>query len=239
MGEPGDKAKKESFAEQIDWTNWINHELKTPLNRMESLLQGLSKSPRCGFEEKKIIFKLNDSLKECKSTLDSLYFYNKIKVNKVRPRLTLTDINMVLKNAIQDIESSLALKGHQVILELEPLFPIPLDEQLFKRAVLNVIENAIKFSPSKSKILISSEEIGDKILVQVADQGPGIKKSTLSNIFQPYFRSEDHKNIPGTGLGLYITESFIGFHGGKVEVDSVEGSGTTFTFTLPKEQPGV
>ena len=168
---------------QIDWTNWINHELKTPLNRIDGLLLSLNKSPNCGFEEKKMILKMQDSLLECRNTLDSLYLYNKIKLNEIKPKIEYRDVNKVTLSAVQDVEALSSAKGVKIIVETEPLFPIPLDEQLFRRAFLNILENAIKFSPHEGKILISTEDLNDSVVVQIADQGVGMAADQLTKIF--------------------------------------------------------
>lgn len=220
---------------QIDWTNWINHELKTPLNRMESLLASLDKSPKCGFDEKKIILKMKDSLLECRTTLDSLYLFNKIQLKKISPKISHKDVNKIVLSAVHDAGPLAEVKGVQIMVETEPLFPIPIDEQLFKRAFLNILENAIKFSPAEGKILLSTEEIEGKIVIQIADQGVGMSEKELSEIFKPYYRVEETSHLPGTGLGLFIAKSFIDFHSGDVEVDSIQGEGSTFTIELPKE----
>lgn len=219
---------------QIDWTNWINHELKTPLNRMESLLMSLEKSPNSGFDEKKIILKIQDSLSECRNTLDSLYLYNKIQLGKIAPKITHKDVNKIVLGAVQDAEILAKTKGVKIMVETEPLFPIPLDEQLFKRAFLNILENAIKFSPHEGKILLSTEDMEDSVVIQIADQGVGMSIESVEEIFEPYYRVEETAHLPGTGLGLFITKKFIDFHGGQIEVDSVVGEGSTFTIQLPK-----
>lgn len=219
---------------QIDWTNWINHELKTPLNRMESLLISLDKSPNCGFDEKKIILKIQDSLLECRSTLDSLYLYNKIQLKKISPKISHKDVNMIVLSAVQDAEPLAKIKGIKIMVETEALFPIPLDEQLFKRAFSNILENAIKFSSNEGKILLSTEEMDSKVIIQIADQGVGMTEKNSEEIFEPYYRVEETAHLPGTGLGLFITKKFIDFHSGQIEVDSVLGEGSTFTIQLPK-----
>lgn len=226
MGSQGD--------EQIDWTNWINHELKTPLNRMESLLLNLQKSPQCGFEEKKTIMLIQDSLNECRNTLDSLYLYNKLQLKKIAPHFNSVDVNKVVQTSIQDLGQVALAKGVKITLEIEPLFPLKLDEQLFKRAFLNILENAIKYSPPEGKVLISTEEIENNVVIQVADQGAGMTEEDQSSIFKPYVRLDKNQHIPGTGLGLYIAKKFIDFHQGRIDVDSVEGEGSTFTIQLDK-----
>lgn len=219
---------------QIEWTNWIQHELKTPLNRMESLIDSLNKQKALDFEGKKMLLKLKDSLTETKSILDSLYLFNKIEQGQITPHLEHKDVNPIIMSAVQDSEVLAKLKGVSFMVETEPLFPIQIDEQLFRQAFLNILENAVKFSPSETKVLLSTEEIEGYVVIQIADQGLGMNEEALSKIFQPYFRAEETAHKPGTGLGLYIASRFIEFHGGEVEVDSVQDQGSTFTIKLPK-----
>jgi signal transduction histidine kinase len=223
-------------SEPIDWTNWLNHELKTPLNRMESLILSLEKRPSMGFEEKKLMLSLKTSLDECRSTIDSLYLYNKIQIEKIHPKLDHHDINALVSQVCQDLDSQAERKAVKFVIESEPLFPLPLDEQLFKRALSNIISNAIKFSPEDSRVLISTESIKDKVYVQVADQGVGVEESQQNKIFEPYYRIEDTAHLPGTGLGLYIAKKFMKYMDGDIFVDSEKGAGTTFTIELPSSQ---
>lgn len=225
-------------SEPIDWTNWLNHELKTPLNRMESLLLSLEKRPAMGFEEKKLMISLKASLDECRSTIDSLYLYNKIQIEKIHPKLDHHDINALVSQVCQDLDSMAEKKAVKFVIESDPLFPQPLDEQLFKRALSNIISNAIKFSPEDSSILVSTEAIKDKVYVQVADQGVGMEEEQQSKIFEPYYRIEDTAHLPGTGLGLYISQKFMRYMDGDILVDSEKGAGTTFTLELPSSQGG-
>jgi len=220
----------------IEWTNWIQHELKTPISRMESLVQNLERQDELSFDSRKIILNLKDSIEESKSILDSLFLFNKIESERIKPNFSLKDINTIIMGAVQDSEPLAKAKGIVISIETEPLFPVAVDEQLFRRAFLNILENAIKFSPPEKKILLSTEEIDDKIVVQIADQGLGMTKEVSSKVFDAYYRSEGTSRIPGTGLGLYISKRFIEFHNGLIELDSEVDGGTTFTIKLPKLQ---
>ena len=220
-------------SEPIDWTNWLNHELKTPLTRMESLIFSLEKRPSMGFEEKKLMISLKTSLDECRSTIDSLYLYNKIQIEKIYPKFDHFDLNTIVSQVCQDLGSMAERKAVKFVIESEPLFPIPLDEQLFKRALSNIISNAIKFSPEDTSILISTESINDKVYVQVSDQGVGMEEDKMKRIFEPYYRIEETAHLPGTGLGLYISQNFMKYMNGEISVDSEAGAGTTFTLELP------
>lgn len=219
---------------QIEWTNWIQHELKTPLNRMESLVDSLNKQSDLDFEGQKKLLKLKDALAETKSILDSLYLFNKIEQGLITPHIVQKDINPIIMTAVQDSEVLAKLKGVSFMVETEPLFPIKIDEQLFRQAFLNILENAIKFSPSETRVLLSTEEVEGFVVIQIADQGLGMSEEALAKIFDPYFRAEETAHKPGTGLGLYIARRFIEFHGGEIEVDSIENQGSTFTIKLPK-----
>ena len=99
----------------------------------------------------------------------------------------------------------------------------------------NLIENAVKYSPEKSRVLVSSEETNGKVRIQISDQGPGIPADELSNIFMKFFRSKDAKASPikGSGLGLYLAKYFVELHAGTLTVDSTPGQGSTFTVELP------
>lgn len=217
----------------MDWTHWINHELKTPLNRVESLLMTLEKSSKCGFDEKKLIMMMKRSLSDCRSTLDSLYLYNKIEMGEIKARFDQVDLNKLVSQSVQDSQHLANLKGLKLIVETEPLFPIYLDEQLFKRAFLNLLENAIKFSPNETKILISTEVVKENVYVQVSDQGEGISEDQISKVFKPYSRLDEASHAPGSGLGLYIAKKFLDLHHGKIEVDSEKGTGSTFSLVVP------
>lgn len=220
----------------IEWTNWIQHELKTPISRMESLVSSLDRQEELGFESRKIVLKLQDSIIESKSILDSLFLFNKIESGSIEPKFSLKDINTIVMGAVQDSEPLARLKGISISVETEPLFPIPLDEQLFRQAFLNILENAIKFSPPEKKILLSTEEIDEYVVLQIADQGLGMTEEEAGKVFDAYYRTEHSSRVPGTGLGLYISKRFIDFHGGEIELDSELEGGTTFTIKIPKKR---
>jgi signal transduction histidine kinase len=98
-----------------------------------------------------------------------------------------------------------------------------------------LIDNAIKYSPTGSKVIVRSREEEGFIRVEVQDFGPGIPKNQLPLMFRKFsrFLRPLKEQVKGTGLGLYLSKYFIELHGGTIRLQSVEGQGTTFTFTLP------
>src|SRR5690606_34227659 len=119
--------------------------------------------------------------------------------------------------------------------ELEPLFSLKIDEHLLRQVFTNLIENAIKYSPENSSILVTSEDSPGGVTVQIADQGIGMSEEDLENIFQKFYRSKRTANTMGSGLGLYLSKYFVELHEGRISVESHINQGSTFTVFLPYE----
>lgn len=113
------------------------------------------------------------------------------------------------------------------------------DERLIKQALLNVLSNAIKFTPAGGSVTVemAQEETG-AVSVRVTDTGSGIAEDDLSSIFEPFQQVDSSLTRPfeGTGLGLPLTKSFMALHGGRIEIESRLGEGTRVTLTLPPER---
>lgn len=108
-----------------------------------------------------------------------------------------------------------------------------IDKRLIEQSIVNVIGNAIKYSPGKNRISVTAEVDGKSVVVKVRDFGVGIPQKEIGKIFGRYFRASTSSGIPGTGIGLNLTEMIIEQHRGHIAVDSVVGEGTTITIRLP------
>jgi signal transduction histidine kinase len=99
----------------------------------------------------------------------------------------------------------------------------------------NLLDNALNYTPEDGQITVTAQSDGSFVNVSVADTGIGISQKNLHKIFERFFRSEsaEVQSVPGTGLGLSIVRSLIQMHGGRLNVESEIGKGSTFTFTLP------
>jgi signal transduction histidine kinase len=126
-----------------------------------------------------------------------------------------------------------------------PLPRLWADERLLKQALLNVLSNAVKFTPSGGSIRMTAtmesrgepwgEPRGDKLTIEIADTGLGIAAAQLSRVFEPFHRGDGAMNrrFEGTGLGLPLARSFVDLHGGSLTLDSIQGVGTTVRLSLP------
>jgi signal transduction histidine kinase len=105
---------------------------------------------------------------------------------------------------------------------------------LLRSILSNLITNAIKFSPGKEKVIVSIAEVGDHVEISVKDEGIGIPKDELDNIFEPFLRGKNAESIPGTGLGLSITKNAVELLKGKLHAESQLDSGTVFKVLIPR-----
>jgi signal transduction histidine kinase len=114
--------------------------------------------------------------------------------------------------------------------ELPPVF---VDPDRLERIMLNLLTNALKYSPPGTEVIISADRVDEEIRVSVTDSGNGIAAEDLPLIFDRFFRAKHLSRTEGLGLGLYITKMLVEAHGGRIHVDSELGKGSTFSLTLP------
>ncbi len=107
------------------------------------------------------------------------------------------------------------------------------DEARIEQVLVNLIHNAIKFTLPGGRINISAKADGDKLIVSVSDTGVGISEDDLPRVFERFYKADRARAGGGTGLGLAIAKHVVEAHGGRIRVESVEGRGATFSFTLP------
>jgi signal transduction histidine kinase len=108
------------------------------------------------------------------------------------------------------------------------------DSLLFRRALENLLENAIKYSPPRTKVALEVRDRGQEVLFAVKDQGPGIAPEDLPHLFEIYYRGGDAEKERGFGVGLATVKRIIDAHGGRIRVESAPGRGAVFSFTLPR-----
>jgi signal transduction histidine kinase len=170
--------------------------------------------------------------------VDDFTFHVRLKSGVLTPEFASTDLNKLLKDVKKEF-SVQAAKKHQVIeVELaEDLQFAFLDRKLFERAINNLMQNAINYTPKGGRISLKTEYsiVGKQIFpaISVSDTGPGIPAEQISQLFDMYFRSQNAGGVRGAGLGLTIVKAVAEAHGGRVEVDSELGKGSTFYIYLP------
>jgi len=152
-------------------------------------------------------------------------------------------VSAALENVLTLVRERAGRHGLGLELNVTPgLGEIDADELKFKQIMLNLLSNALKFTPSGGRITVSAGRAGDEVCIAVADTGVGIPPEHHESIFEEFRQvgGESSARREGTGLGLTLTRKFVELHGGTIRVDSAPGQGSTFTFTLsttPRQFP--
>jgi hypothetical protein len=219
----------------------MSHDLKTPLARIQGMTDLIKRDHNAlSTAQAEAVDTIKSSSEDLVKFINTILNYTKIESQGIELHVESRDINQLVRETIKKFDFMAKSKGINFVLELEPLFSISLDPELIRQVLANLIENAIKYSPEGSKILISTEESTNGVMIQVADQGIGIPSDEISNVFMKFFRSKNAKSstIKGSGLGLYLAKYFVELHGGEISVESSLGAGSTFSIVLPiQKQP--
>ena len=213
----------------------MSHDLKTPLARIQGMADIIRKDTSNLNETQLLALEtIFDSSEELMEFIGSILSLSRIHSKNLKLQLRSRDVNQVLRNVVRRCEHLAKRKGIDIASELEPLFSIKVDEDLLKTVFTNLLENAIKYSPDSSRILITSEEINNEMVIQISDQGRGIALEEIPHIFDRFYRARNSRNdTPGNGLGLYLAKYFVELHNGRIEVESVVNKGSTFSVHLP------
>lgn len=220
-------------------TNFIgmmSHDLKTPLARIQGMIEIVlrDKNPLSD-DQKQAVKSIQSSTEDLLNFISSILNFSRLETEGVQLNLKSKDVNTLVEEVLQKCDYLAKEKKIKIIKDLEPLFSMKMDPDLIRQVISNLIENAIKYSPSGSQITVKTEEKDNKVFVLVSDQGIGIPEDEMPRLFMKFFRSRKAKNsaVKGSGLGLYLSRYFVELHNGKLTVKSAENKGSTFTIELP------
>jgi two-component system sensor histidine kinase KdpD len=209
------------------------HEFKTPLTSIRAATTSLLSSPDQPMESRNELLAVADEeAQHLQALIDDALDMARVESDHVRVRRELTDP----KEFIEDVVASLhtQIDNRAVEIRAEPALPqLPLDRRLLKLALKQVLDNALKYSPPRSPIVVRVSNGGDAVHFDITDRGPGIPEQEQGRLFERFYRSPSVKNqVPGFGLGLAIANSIVQAHHGQFVVNSSPGE-TTFRVTLP------
>lgn len=222
-----------------DFVANVSHELKTPITSIkgftETLLDGAKEDPKSLEAFLNIIFVESERLQ---TLIEDLLELSKIEQHRFNLEIKSFDLTSIISEVIRMLDFKAVDKGItlEFNVDLQSL-TIEGDPFRLKQVFINVINNAIMYTPNGGKITVSIEEKGDLILVKVADTGIGIEKQEIPRIFERFYRVDKarSRNSGGTGLGLAIVKHLIEAHKGTISVVSELGKGSIFTISLKKK----
>ena len=221
-----------------DFVANVSHELRTPVSSIkgyaETLLEGALEDKKNAKEFLKIIHSDSDRLARL---IDDLLDLSKIESGRLRMGLKPCATRPIVERVVSGLSRQVADKSIAITIDMpKDLSKIMADEARIAQVLLNLIDNAVKYTPREGKITILAKVKNAFVQIDVSDTGVGIPEKDLPRIFERFYRVDKARSreLGGTGLGLSIVKHIIQAHNGEVFVQSVEGQGSTFTFTIPK-----
>ncbi|MEW6386643.1 MAG: ATP-binding protein [Thermodesulfobacteriota bacterium] len=220
-----------------DFVANVSHELKTPVTSIkgfvETLLAGALQEPENAENFLRIIARQADRLNEIINDILSL---SRIEQDADRGQIFLTAqrVKGVLAAALEVCEPKAQARGITVLLQCPDDLRARINAPLLEQAVVNLVDNAIKYSEENREVRVEAERAGPEVIIRVRDQGSGIKPEHLPRLFERFYRVDPGRSRQsgGTGLGLAIVKHIAQAHGGKVTVASTPGEGSIFSLHL-------
>ena len=234
------KELKKIIAVRSDWISISAHELRTSLAANKWILKmfldkdfGTITTEQEGFMKKAF-----DATERMLSLVNDMLAANHAQDAVLEYHFTTSDMIKIIDDVIFDFHGESFKKGIEIIfLKPEALIaPIKMDTEKIRVVIQNLIENALKYSPRGTTVIISVKDSATELQISVKDQGIGIPTLEQPQIFEKFFRASNAKaqEAVGSGLGLYTTELIVTAHGGKLWFESEPEHGTTFYMTIPR-----
>jgi PAS domain S-box-containing protein len=210
-----------------------SHELKTPLTSVKGYLQLIShKKEILPDSVKQYIDKAITSINKLQRLVSDLLDVSKIQAGRLEYPLAPTDLTELIRLSVENARHIYPL--HHIESHCETGLAVNGNDERLEQVIMNLINNAVKYSPSNNTIIVKAEKHQDKVRVSVTDFGIGLSEEQKGKIFERFYRVEDKKYMSsGLGMGLYISQEIINNHNGTINVDSKPGKGATFYFDLP------
>lgn len=228
---------EKSFRSQKQFIANASHELRTPLTTMEGQLEVVLMKKRDENEYRQIISSALEETRALRVTTNNLLLLTKAESELLGREMRIHRVDEILFSALEDARQRhphrLVEMEYADIPDDEKLLMVKGNEDLIRNALLNILENAFKYSKSGSKVRVNMQTGLNWIVIEIKDQGEGIDPNDMQKIYEPFFRSERTNNIPGSGIGLTLVKAIIEKHGGKIEIQSEIENGTKVIITLP------
>jgi signal transduction histidine kinase/CheY-like chemotaxis protein len=216
----------------------VSHELRTPLNGIlgfSDLLVDASFGELTD-EQREFVHDIRDSGEHLLELINDILDLSKIEVGKMKIDRQDVEVPGTLRDVVAMMRSLAAKKNINLSWEVEDGIEMAsLDRGMFRQLLVNLMSNAVKFTPDSGKVTIGAERDGETLRVVVQDTGIGIAAEDRAKIFQEFYQVDGSysRKYQGTGLGLALVDRMMKLHGGSIEVASESGHGSTFTCTFP------
>ncbi|MFJ3975511.1 ATP-binding protein [Streptomyces sp. NPDC090021] len=213
----------------------VSHDLRTPLAGIKASVTSLRSDDVEWSEDDRadLLEGIEEGADRLSALIDNLLDMSRLQTGTVTPLIRETDLDEVVPKALAGVPED------SVQLDIPETLPmVAVDRGLLERAVANIVENAVKYSPDRRPVLVSASVLGDRLELRVIDQGPGVPDGEKARIFEPFQRYGDAPAGTGVGLGLAVARGFTEAVGGTLTAEDTPGGGLTMVLTLPIAKTG-
>jgi two-component system phosphate regulon sensor histidine kinase PhoR len=218
----------------------VSHELRTPVTSIkgsvETLLDGAIDYPN---DARKFLGIIAGQAERLGSIINDLMSLSRIEQEEEKGLIQMEphNLRMIVHNALEDVQIKAKERSIQIDLVCERDITVTVNDRLLEQAIVNLVDNAINYSDPGSKVIVELSQNDGETIISVRDNGIGISKEHIPRLFERFYRVDRGRSRKqgGTGLGLAIVKHIVNAHGGHTTVESVPGSGSTFTIHIPEK----
>ena len=220
-----------------DFISNISHELRTPLASIKAAVETLQDG---ALEDTSVagdfLNRMEQEVDHLTQLVGELAELSSIESGR-QLEMTVVDLRPLIDDTVSRLRSLAERSGLSLSADVpSDLPPARADASRIFQVLMNLVHNAIKFTPPGGRITISAKPLGDRLVVSVSDTGIGIAPEHLPRIFERFFKADKSRASEGSGLGLAIAKHIVQAHNGEIWVESEQGKGSTFSFSLPRTE---
>src|SRR5467141_2037680 len=227
--------QRELDRQRSDFLTVAAHELRTPLTPLSMYLQSIDRRLARGQQvEAELVSKARRQVDRLGRLVEDLLDVSRLESRRMDLGATELDLNELVDDVVSDFRGQ--TRNHDIVFHRAPVaLLVQADQERIEQVLVNLFQNAIKYSPQGGQILVSVQRSGAEARISVQDPGIGIPRDEQTKLFQRFFRAANAttRNYSGLGIGLFVSHEIVHHHGGRFEVQSDVGTGSTFTFYLP------
>jgi signal transduction histidine kinase len=217
-----------------DFVSMAAHELRSPLTAIRGYIDIVKDSPELSEKNKGFLGRVDQSARQLNTLVGDILDVARLQEGRMSFSYSSVDATDALSAVVESFTHPAEEKGLTLTYERTPLPPIRVDPDRFRQVIINLVGNAIKYTP-KGGVKVAAGVEGETVVIRVSDTGMGISAEEQKKLFQKFYRirTDETRDITGTGLGLWITASIVRTMKGSISVESIKGKGSDFIVSFP------